>query len=75
MDKADYRIASQEEREKVVRILQRNVNLIIEQKQSKNSENLRKIVDGFCVRIRNGDIISGKEFQQLLKLFKKQPIE
>lgn len=74
MDKADYSIASQDEREKVVRVLQRNVNVMIEQKQSQNPEKLRKIVDGFCERIRNGDVISGKDFQQLLQLFKKQAI-
>ncbi|NIR52043.1 hypothetical protein GWO43_25830 [candidate division KSB1 bacterium] len=74
MSKADYSIASQEERDNVIRILQRNANQLIEQKQVQNAENLRSEVDRLCGRVRNGDVVTGKDFEKLVRLFKKQPI-
>lgn len=74
MKKADYSLASGEEREKVIRILQKNVNEIIEQKKTQKPDKLRKIVDRFCERIRSGGIFTGKDFQQLLQLFQKKSV-
>lgn len=74
MKKADYSIATPEEREGVVEILQRNVNLIIEQKKTKNPKRLRQIVSGLCERVRSGDVITGKDFQTLVQLFQKKSV-
>lgn len=74
MKKADYSIASPEERESVINILQKNVNQIIEQKKTDNPDRLRQIVDDYCARIRKGEIFTGKEFQNLVSLFQKKPI-
>lgn len=74
MKKADYSIATSEERESVIGILQKNVNQIIEDKKTENPEKLRQMVDGYCKRIRKGEIFTGKEFENLVRLFQKKPI-
>lgn len=74
MGKADYSIASQEEREGVIQILQRNVNHIIEQKQTQKPEKLRQIVLSLCERIRSGDVITGKDFEVLIQLLQKRTV-
>lgn len=74
MGKADYNIASQEEREGVIQILQRNVNHIIEQKQTQKPEKLRQIVLSLCERIRSGDVITGKDFEVLIQLLQKRTV-
>ncbi|RMF63610.1 MAG: hypothetical protein D6743_10490 [Calditrichaeota bacterium] len=74
MEKADYSGASAAERERVVEILQRNVNELIEQKRSHNPMKLRRTANRFCERIRQGGVFTGKDFEQLLKLFRKQAI-
>ncbi|MFQ5603185.1 MAG: hypothetical protein ACE5HS_07945 [bacterium] len=72
MKQADYSGASTEEREEVIAILQRNVNQLIEQKQTSDPEMLRQYVDQLCHRVRNGEIISGQDFQALILLFQKK---
>ena len=74
MKKADYSIASDEEREDVILILQRNANQIIENKKVKDSEKLRKEVDRLSARVRQGDIITGQDFEKLIQLFQKKSI-
>lgn len=74
MKKADYSIASEEEREDVILILQRNANQIIENKKVKNSEKLRAEVDRLSARIRQGDVITGQDFEKLVLLFQKKSI-
>ena len=74
MKKADYSIASAEERESVIQILQRNTNHLIEQKLTSDSGKLRAIVGGLCDRIKVGDVITGSDFETLVKLFQKKPV-
>ena len=74
MEKADYSLATPEERENVVQVLQKNVIYLIEQKKTKNSERQREIVDQLCNRIRKGDVITGKDYKKLLRLFQKKPV-
>lgn len=74
MKKADYSIASDEEREDVILILQKNVNEIIENKKVKNTEKLRAEVDRLSGRIRQGDVITGQDFEKLVGLFQKKSI-
>jgi len=74
MKKADYSIATEEEREDVVRLLQKNVNEIIEQKKTQHPERLRQAVDAICERVRAGEVFTGKDFQQLVQLFQKKSI-
>lgn len=74
MGKADYSIASEEERENVIEILQRNANQMIEDKKVKDARKLRQTVDHFAARIRRGDVITGKDFQTLVALFRKKPV-
>lgn len=75
MDQADYSIAAPEERETVIKILQRNVNEIIEQKKVNNPVKLRRLTDSFCKRIRKGEIIKGADYKLLLSIFQKKPIK
>jgi len=72
MSKADYSIASAEERESVITLLQRNANQMIEQRKVRDPQKLREAVDQFCRRIRNGEVITGKDYQQLVSLFQKK---
>ncbi|MCZ6818384.1 MAG: hypothetical protein O7G31_02690 [Calditrichaeota bacterium] len=74
MGKADYSIASQEEREAVIQILQRNANHIIEQKQTQKPEKLRQMVLSLCERIRSGDVITGKDFEVLIQFLQKRTV-
>ncbi len=74
MKKADYSIASEEEREDVILILQKNVNQIIEEKKVKDSAKLRAEVDRLSGRIRQGDVITGQDFEKLVGLFQKKSI-
>jgi hypothetical protein len=74
MDQADYSIATPEERENVVEIIQRNANLIIEQKRTGNPEKLRRLADLFCERVRKGDIILGAEYKLLVSIFQNKYI-
>jgi len=74
MKKADYSIASEEERENVIRILQRNVNILIEEKKTTDAEKLRAVVSGLCDRVRAGEIITGDDFHKLVSLFQKKSI-
>ena len=74
MNKADYSIASPEERENVIQILQRNTNHIIEQKKTNDADKLREAVAKLCERVRKGDVITGADFQKLVFLFQKKSI-
>ncbi|HEX9652721.1 MAG TPA: hypothetical protein VGA99_03340, partial [bacterium] len=72
MDRADYSIATPEEREKVITILQRNVNLMIEQKKIGEPQILRQQGDGLCERIRRGEVIAGADYKLLLSIFQQK---
>lgn len=74
MKKADYSIASKEERENVVKILHRNANHLIEQKLAKDARRLREIVSDLCERVTEGEIITGDDFETLVSLFQKKTI-
>ncbi len=74
MKKADYSIASEEERENVVVILQRNANEMIEQKVVRDPVRLRQLVSRLCDRVMAGDIIVGKDFETLVQIFQKKPV-
>ncbi|MFQ5710091.1 MAG: hypothetical protein ACE5HO_21770 [bacterium] len=74
MEKADYSIATPEEREEVIAILQRNANHIIEQKKTRNPDKLRQAVDALSARIRKGEIITGKDFQKLVRILQKKTV-
>jgi len=73
MKKADYSIASIEEREGIVHILQRNINSMIAQKKVKNEAKLRQIVAELCVRVTAGEIFTGKDFEKLVSIFNQEP--
>lgn len=74
MQKADYSRATPEERENVIKILQRNLNLLIEQRRVKDPERQRQMVSRLCDRIRNGEVITGSDYKKLVRLFQKKPI-
>lgn len=74
MKKADYSIASEEERANVVVILQRNANEMIEQKVVKDPATLRQLVSRLCDRVVAGEVIVGKDFETLVQLFQKKPV-
>ncbi len=74
MDKADYSIATIDEREKVISILQRNVNLMIELRRTNAPEKLRQLASQFCERVRGGEIFDGMDYKLLLNLFQKKPL-
>lgn len=67
--KADYSIASPEEREKVIQILDRNLDTIRKQKSSKDPQQLQKLVQDYQARIRAGEIFVGRDFANLVLLF------
>lgn len=71
---ADYGQASQEEREQIVRILQRNVQEIISKKQSKNPGALQELMSDLAGRIRSGETIRGRDFEKLVRLLRKQAV-
>jgi len=73
MDKADYSRTTVEEREKVIEILYRNLETLLKGRKVKAPEQLRKRVDALAKRIRAGEIITGKDYEQLLRLFQKKP--
>lgn len=75
MEKADYSIATTEEREKVISILQRNVNVMIEIRRTNAPEKLRQLASGFCERIRRGEIIDGVDYKLLVNIFQKKPVK
>ncbi len=71
---ADYSTASAEEREQVIAILERNLKAMLKMPQVKDRERLRQIVSDFQMRIRRGERFTGKEFERLVKLFRKRPL-
>ena len=71
---ADYSIASEEERERVIDILLRNKKSMLKRKLVKDRQDFDALVDEYIRRIRNGDIIRGSDFENLLKLFRQRPM-
>lgn len=74
MKKADYSIATPEERERVIEILQRNVNMMIEEKRTQRPAELREIVSKLCAGIRDGAVFTGRDFEILVQLFQKKSV-
>ncbi len=74
MKRADYSLATPEEREQVVSILERNARELIAKKRATDPAKLERRVQRFVQRIRNGEIITGRDFDVLVKLFRKEPI-
>ena len=70
--KADYSIASPEERENVAAILKENCSHIIAEKKTSNPQKFQARVDAFVKRILAGDVITGKDFENLVMIFRKQ---
>ncbi len=75
MRKADYSLASAAEKENVIAILQRNAAEIEKQGGEKSTKELQKTVSRLAHRIRNGDVITGPDFERLVLLFRKQSPE
>lgn len=75
MNKADYRGASPEEREDVIAILERNLSEMEKHGHLKNAKQVREIVSGLMQRIRNGDVIQGRDFERLILIFRKKSPE
>lgn len=71
---ADYSRATLKEREQVVEILQRNVREMVRKKRSRDPAALTRIADELCARIRSGAVFKGKEFELLVRLFRKEPV-
>jgi len=57
----------------VIEILYRNLETLLKGRKVKDPEQLRKRVDALAKRIRAGEIITGKDYEQLLRLFQKKP--
>jgi|GEM_PF-3357657 len=74
-NQADYSVASPEERENVIAILNRNVKEIIKRGQVKNANRVEAIVATLAERIQRGDLIKGKDFERLILLFRKKSPE
>ncbi len=73
MSKADYSIATEEEREQVVQILERNLHEMAQGLSQVKARQLRQLVEQYCERVRQGAVITGSEFETLVKLFRKEP--
>ena len=71
---ADYSIASDEERERVVDILLRNKKSMLKRKLVKDVSGFERMVDDFIQRIRQGAVFRGKDFDTLLKIFRQRPM-
>ncbi len=73
MESADYSRASEEEREKVIAVLRRNVEQILSSKGPQSGEpELRARVEDFAARIRRGETLTGKAYRELLALLQKR---
>ncbi|MDQ7053931.1 MAG: hypothetical protein Q9P14_13990 [candidate division KSB1 bacterium] len=70
---ADYSMASPEEREQVIQILQRNLKAMLKMPQIQNKQALQERVERFIEKIRQGGRFTGKEFEQLVRIFRKRP--
>ncbi len=69
---ADYSLASPEEREQVIQILQRNLKAMLKMPQIQNNQDLQERVEHFIEKIRQGGRFTGKEFEQLVRIFRKR---
>ncbi len=69
---ADYSQATPEERERVIQILQRNLKAMLKMPQIQDKAALQKQVNAFIEKIRQGGRFRGKEFEQLVKIFRKK---
>lgn len=68
---ADYSLASSEERRHVVEILNRNCAWMLKQGKLKNPKKLQTIVLDFTRRIASGGRFTGRDFEMLVRLFRK----
>ena len=67
---ADYSQATPEEREQVIKILERNFQTLLERNQVKNPEKAKEKIAYYKNVIREGGKIVGREFENFVKLFR-----
>lgn len=70
--KADYSIASQEERDQVIEILKRNREAMLAQKKVKDAKAFKKLVQEYIDGVAEGAVYTGKKFETLLKIFRQE---
>jgi len=74
MEQADYSKATPEEREKVVAIVLRNAEELITKGRTGSPEDLRGRAEALAVRIRRGEILTGRPYKELLSLLQRRPV-
>lgn len=72
MGRADYSIATEEERQQVIELLKRNLEELIRENKARDPDRLRAEVQKFCVGIQKGRSYMGKDFDRLVMIFRKE---
>ena len=72
MGRADYSIATKEERQQVIDLLERNLEELIRDNKARDPDRLRAEVEKFCTGIREGRVYMGKDFERLVMIFRKE---
>jgi plasmid stabilization system protein ParE len=70
MSVADYGRASPEEREQVIEVLERNLKRLLRHPKVHNQDRLRELADAYIRRIREGEVIKGRDFDILVSLLR-----
>lgn len=70
--KADYSIASQEERDRVIEILKRNRDAMVAQKKVKDAKAFKQLVQEYMDGVAAGAVYTGKKFEVLVKIFRQE---
>jgi len=69
---ADYSVASQDERDRVAKILSTNCRFIISKKGTTHPEKLKNEVDTYIRGVLAGEVFRGKDFENLVQIFRKK---
>jgi len=70
MGVADYSRATIEEREQVIEVLERNLKKLLKDPRVKSPHMLQDKASEFARRIRNGEVIVGRDFETLVSLLR-----